>query len=54
VRNHLPMATSLDIPNKASNTPTTKSIGVSSSFNSDTLQRGKFGFCGNLTPLNFE
>ena len=33
---------------KRSNTPTTKSIGVPSSFNSDTSQRGKFGICAIL------
>ena len=35
------MATWLGIPKKSSNTPTTKSIGVWSSSNSNTSQRGK-------------
>src|SRR5215813_11919854 len=52
MRNICVMASSLDIPKKRSNTPTTKSIGVSSSFNSDTSQRGKFGICAILPHRN--
>src|SRR5262249_19373461 len=46
------MASSVDIPKKRSNTPTTKSIGVWSSFNSDTPRRGKFGIPAILPHQN--